>query len=760
MQRNVRLATVTLNQLVLDFKGNYERIRDSILEAFYIHHADYRVGPELEVSGYNCQDHFLERDTVIHSWECLIQLMEDTKHLPIICDVGMPVEHKSVLYNCRIIFRRGIILFIRPKRYLCDEGNYRETRWFASWKKHGIMETFRLPSQFATIIGQEECQIGDVIIQFKDTTIGFEICEELWAPRPSHQTYFIRGAEIVFNSSGSHHELRKHDIREQLIRTATKNCGGVYVYSNLRGCDGERVWYDGGSFITMNGRILSRGEQFSLMEVEVVSTEIDLNDIIVYRSTKRSFHQQNSEEDNIQLSILKIEQFFHETIDWSSFKLPKLFEKLSLIEVDQFINNSNNQSISQEIAKYSVEEEIEYAPAQFLWDFLRRSNQAGFLLPLSGGVDSSSTATLVYSMCRLIFQHLNGSESFNKNIQKEMLEINRRKVVEDLKKSFFKSSKGNDESTFPILSSEQLCHNLLVTVYMGKIGHSSMETRKRAETLSNSIGSTFLQLDIDQTFNALKSTVADTLSIEPKFDGNSTEQLSLQNMQARLRMVFAYSLAQLQLFSQEKIGSRLVLGSSNVEECLRGYMTKYDCSSADVNPIGGICKADLKSFLLKMTDKYENLSILKEIVEATPTAELLPLSNDDNLVQTDEDEMGLSYEELNQFARLRRQWLCGPVSMFEKMKSKEMKLINQVPMKQIRSRVISWSEKVKRFFYYYSINRHKMTIMTPSYHAESYSADDNRFDQRPFLYPSEWHWQFRDIDIILSKFLNETEILK
>lgn len=40
-----------------------------------------------------------------------------------------------------------------------------------------------------------------------------------------------------------------------------------------------------------------------------------------------------------------------------------------------------------------------------------------------------------------------------------------------------------------------------------------------------------------------------------------------------------------------------MLGSSNVDEALRGYFTKYDCSSADINPIGGIAKNDLKSFL-------------------------------------------------------------------------------------------------------------------------------------------------------------------
>ena len=32
-----------------------------------------------------------------------------------------------------------------------------------------------------------------------------------------------------------------------------------------------------------------------------------------------------------------------------------------------------------------------------------------------------------------------------------------------------------------------------------------------------------------------------------------------------------------------------MLGSANVDESLRGYMTKYDCSSADINPIGKTC---------------------------------------------------------------------------------------------------------------------------------------------------------------------------
>jgi NAD+ synthase (glutamine-hydrolysing) len=61
------------------------------------------------------------------------------------------------------------------------------------------------------------------------------------------------------------------------------------------------------------------------------------------------------------------------------------------------------------------------------------------------------------------------------------------------------------------------------------------------------------------------------------------------------------------------------------------------------------------------------------------------------------------------------------------------------------------AEKVKRFFFFYSANRHKMTTLTPSYHAENYSPEDNRFDLRPFLYNVRWPWQFRKIDEIVRK---------
>src|SRR5277367_4683003 len=51
---------------------------------------------------------------------------------------------------------------------------------------------------------------------------------------------------------------------------------------------------------------------------------------------------------------------------------------------------------------HTPQEEIALGPACWLWDYLRRSKASGFFLPLSGGLDSCSVATIVYSMCRLV----------------------------------------------------------------------------------------------------------------------------------------------------------------------------------------------------------------------------------------------------------------------------------------------------------------------------------------------------------------------
>jgi len=220
--------------------------------------ATYRLGPELEIPGYGCEDHFFELDTVNHSWQVLRDILAD-KNLTrdIICDIGMPVHFKNTLYNCRVICLNQKILLIRPKLHLASGNNYRESRWFTAWVRNGgkACEEFHLSEDIKAINGQSSTLFGNAVIKTRDTSIACETCEELWVPKNPHVEYGLDGVEIITNGSASHHELRKLHTRLALITNASARNGGVYVYANQVGCDGGRVYYDGSSMICMNGKI-------------------------------------------------------------------------------------------------------------------------------------------------------------------------------------------------------------------------------------------------------------------------------------------------------------------------------------------------------------------------------------------------------------------------------------------------------------------------------------------------------------------------
>lgn len=106
-----------------------------------------------------------------------------------------------------------------------------------------------------------------------------EICEEMWTPIPTSASQALDGAEIIVNSSGSHFQIGKIQERTDLFKDITKRNGACYAFSNLRGCDGNRLYFDGCSCIVLNGKVLAKSDAFSLKEVEVTTCDIDLQEV-------------------------------------------------------------------------------------------------------------------------------------------------------------------------------------------------------------------------------------------------------------------------------------------------------------------------------------------------------------------------------------------------------------------------------------------------------------------------------------------------
>ncbi|KAK4698063.1 NAD+ synthase (glutamine-hydrolyzing), partial [Lecanoromycetidae sp. Uapishka_2] len=687
--RLIKVATCVLNQWSLDFDGNTTRILESI-RISYEQGARIRCGPELEICGYGCLDHYFENDVYEASLECLKKIIEESPDdMDMILDVGLPIKFRDVRYNCRAIIYNKRLVLIRPKIYLANDGNYREMRYFSSWTRK-VTAKFILPKVLRDIVGQTECTIGDAIIDTQDTCLAPECCEELFTPASPHIESGLNGATIFFNSSGSHHELRKLETRIQLLLEATRKSKGIYIYANQQGCDGDRLYYDGCAMVMVNGAIVAQSSQFSLNDVEVVTAVVDLDEVSSSRSAP-SMGAQAVQALNAPYAREMIQSSLH--------------NKQNMI-----VDPKDGPTPPLARPRYhSPWEEIAMGPGCYLWDYLRRSGAAGYFIPLSGGIDSCATAVIVFSTCRLVAQAIkDGNEQ----------------VIDDCQRIT-----AQDRDWVLSAKAEDICNKVLHTAFLGMEKQSSPDTRARAKELADRIGSYHVSHNIDLVFNAVTAFFTAAMGWTLKFKvhgGDSAQNLALQNIQARLRMVISYLFAQTFPMTRGRKGggSLLVLGSANVDESLRGYLTKYDCSSADINPIGSISKTDLRSFIDYAAEAFD-MPVLNKFLAATPTAELEPITKE--YVQSDEVDMGMTYDELSVFGKLRKINKAGPWSAFLKLCADEEWRSKYTPT-QIY-------EKTRRFFHYYAINRHKMTTLTPSYHAEQYSPDDNRFDLRPFLYP-------------------------
>ena len=158
------ICAVSSNQHALDFEGNKRRIFRSI-EICKQLGCTYRAGAELEVPGYSCEDHFKEIDTMYHCWEMVEDLLKTDLTDNIIIEMNMPVIHRSVCYNCKVLVLNKQILCIRPKTELADENIYKESRFFTPWKAKTkknkyYLDEFSLPNNISNISGQKSCPFG------------------------------------------------------------------------------------------------------------------------------------------------------------------------------------------------------------------------------------------------------------------------------------------------------------------------------------------------------------------------------------------------------------------------------------------------------------------------------------------------------------------------------------------------------------------------------------------------------------------------
>lgn len=112
--------------------------------------------------------------------------------------------------------------------------------------------------------------------------------------------------------------------------------------------------------------------------------------------------------------------------------------------------------------------------------------------------------------------------------------------------------------------------------------------------------------------------------------GDDMSDFNKGNVKARARMVAQYAIA----------GQRglLVVGTDHAAEAVTGFYTKYGDGGTDILPLAGLSKRQGRALL-------EHLDAPSRLYTKAPTADLL----DHNPGQTDEDNLGLGYADIDAF---------------------------------------------------------------------------------------------------------------
>ncbi len=178
--------------------------------------------------------------------------------------------------------------------------------------------------------------------------------------------------------------------------------------------------------------------------------------------------------------------------------------------------------------------------------------------------------------------------------------------------------------------------------------HSNPDDLNDAKLVAEHLGIKTVEVDLSTSFDAFYSAVAGEDAAK------SGQDPAVFNIKPRLRMTTLYYFAQKNNY--------LVIGTGNKSEIVMGYFTKYGDGGVDVEPIGDLTKTQVK-------DIAAYLGIPRSIIDRVPTAGLYS-------GQTDETEMGMTYETLDKIIGCLEKGVIPPCNpdLYNKVKSIMIKM--------------------------------------------------------------------------------------
>ena len=167
------------------------------------------------------------------------------------------------------------------------------------------------------------------------------------------------------------------------------------------------------------------------------------------------------------------------------------------------------------------------------------------------------------------------------------------------------------------------------------------EDAQLGEQVAQTFGVGLIRVELLDAFRTLLETLTaqreralrvaggagDPAAITAPIVSENLEAMSRANLKPRLRMITLYYYANLLGY--------LVVGTGNRDEFAVGYFTKYGDGGADLFPLGDIVKGEVRALALE-------LGVPQRVIDRPPSAGLWD-------GQTDEEELGFTYEQLDRY---------------------------------------------------------------------------------------------------------------
>jgi NAD+ synthase (glutamine-hydrolysing) len=350
--RTFRIAMAQINPTVGDLDANLRTIMSRVKEARKAK-ADLVAFPELALTGYPPEDLLLKPRFVEDTRRALDVLIPECRGLAVVVGYvaqGVGAEIKRVkptavpagrdeLYNAAAVIADARLVTTYAKQYLPNYGVFDESRYFHPGQ--------RIP-----------------VIVLNGTTIGVNICEDIWLPEGPTKFQAAAGAEIIVNINASPFHIAKSRQREQMLATRARDNHVIVTYTNTVGGQDELV-FDGNSVVLdQTGEVIARAKAF---EEDFLVT--DLNAMAVGRGRLVQGRRKTA-TGRVPGSVERTVVAAYETPSHSTRAVPSLVPLLDQLE------------------------EVYRALVLGVRDYVRKNRFQRAVIGLSGGVDSALTAAI------------------------------------------------------------------------------------------------------------------------------------------------------------------------------------------------------------------------------------------------------------------------------------------------------------------------------------------------------------------------------